>query len=207
MNTTATPAVRLALCVQAHNLNSMTSAVTEGRHVWRVPNNFYALSTRLIDRAICETDEATLQLLPYNVLQRENGDIFMYARGKGGAEARLVGNLSIGVGGHVDEEPAADESLYDLMQREAKREIKEEVGIVIATTIGFHWLLRDMTNPVGRVHLGLVSLIQVDENQVASQEPGVIESGCWQSLASLKEPETYNRLESWSQALVDEFTK
>jgi predicted NUDIX family phosphoesterase len=198
------PTQRLALCIQTRGLNAMTSQFTEGRHVLPVPNDFYALPVALVDRNICESDANTLQLLPYLVLQRTNGDIFMYARGQGGAEARLVGNLSIGVGGHMDEAPGVNDSLYSLIQGEARREILEEVGLDLAgVELEFRWLLRDLTNSVGLVHLGVVALVQVDDAAVESQEPGVIESGTWMPLAALREAGTYERLESWSQAMVD----
>jgi predicted NUDIX family phosphoesterase len=60
----------------------------------------------LVDRAVCETDLSTVQLIPYIALVDVSNDetkYFVYTRGKASGEGRLVGKCSIGIGGHMED--------------------------------------------------------------------------------------------------------
>lgn len=161
------------------------------------------MQTRLIDRAICETDESTLQLLPYNVLLNEEGKVFCYVRGGGGKEGRLHGKLSIGIGGHVDEAPGGyTESLAYLLANEAAREIREEVALTGPIHPTFTHYLMDYTNAVGRVHLGLLSVNRIQTSQIGVLEDGMVENGEFVDVDFLCEPEQFSRLENWSQSVA-----
>lgn len=202
------PTVRHALVVEAHHVPATYGELCADRRLiqadWRLLN---LMPTFLQDRAICDSkyisSVTTFQLLPYAVLRNINTrEIFMYARGKGGAEARLIGNLSIGVGGHVDRAPAQDESLLDLLQEECLREVEEEVGLCLANAPHFSHLIRDTTNNVGKVHMGILTVIDVDASAVSSKEPGIIDSGTWVQPADLLKEDIFPRLESWSQEVA-----
>lgn len=199
------PPPKYALCIDASQFD---------RFSWHCPHEGMLLctigdgevegmTTRLIDRAICETNESTLQLLPYNVLINEEGKVFCYTRGGGGAEARLHAKLSIGIGGHVDYEPY-EGGLQLLLKSEAIREVMEEVGMTWATQPlpKFTHYLMDYTNPVGRVHLGLLSVNHIHSSQMGKQEDGMIENGEFVDIDFLAEPEQFSRLENWSQSVI-----
>lgn len=168
-------------------------------------NAFDDIPMMMLDRAVCETDESWLQLIPYIVLVNPQGDIFCYSRGKGGDEERLKAKLSIGLGGHIDSPipPTVTKpgGLRRYIIENGERELKEEVGLDLKLTKGFSGLLRLKGNPVDRVHLGLVEGIVVP-GSVFDLEKDVIEKGSFVPLSTLTEPATFARLEAWSQEIV-----
>ncbi len=203
ITTPAAPSPKLALCIDATKFEWFINGV--GNNLLPIGvGQIEAMETRLIDRAVCETDESTLQLLPYNVLVNEFGKVFRYTRGGAGAEARLHGNYSIGIGGHVDLACGPNDwSLQSMLQLEAIREITEEVGLNWgnSTLPTFTHYLMDYTNPVGRVHLGLLSVTIVNSENFGDLEPGMIENGEWVEVEDLFKTEAdYLRLENWSQS-------
>lgn len=171
-----------------------------------IPNAFWATPSHLADRAVCETDESTQQFLPYVTVYDEDKRVFVYSRGKGGAEARLIGNLSIGLGGHVDEEVPAGYDLKDWLRNEGRRELLEEAGLEIEGTLEFTGLIRDTSNPVGRVHLGVWSAVEVGADAVQETEADIVENGEWLTINELLQPMVYDRLENWSKAVVIHLT-
>lgn len=84
-----------------------------------------------------EKDERFGQILPYIVLYKrrlyQHPSIFVYQRTKNVGEKRLAGDLSIGVGGHVDlaDVVSSKDSVIDVVATIAgalRRELNEEVG-------------------------------------------------------------------------------
>jgi predicted NUDIX family phosphoesterase len=102
-------------------------------------------SASLVSRSICETDENTLQLIPYITLidkTQEEVKFFIYTRGDMSGENRLIGKCSIGLGGHIEEsldnEPIENslilpqsKTLSEVIAKAAVRELEEEVGLSI----------------------------------------------------------------------------
>lgn len=199
MNAPNTP-VKLALCVQTAHMQQDFRVADTGR-LLPISGRFWSLGTQLHDRATCETDETLQQLLPYIVLV-QGLRVFCYSRGGASGEARLTGKLSIGLGGHVDEAPADGESLLDLLVREANRELAEEAGLASAP-VQFERLIVDPTNPVGRVHAGLLAFRQMTDAEIISPEAGIIEKGEFVPVWKLVDPAIYDRLENWSKLIVD----
>lgn len=76
-----------------------------------------------------EEDPSYKQLISYCLLENEHGEILVYERLSGGGEARLHGQSSIGVGGHMNDVPGA-ESINEVLRVNAQRELEEEVGLV-----------------------------------------------------------------------------
>jgi predicted NUDIX family phosphoesterase len=198
--------VKKALCISASMLpEKLAYSNFDTPVLATIPSNFFDIPTYLVDRAVCETDTATLQLLPYMVIMDENDRIFSYQRGKAGDEARLRG-LSIGVGGHVDEEvnSSIGYSLQKLLISEARREVTEEVSVNPRyLNIDFTRLLIDPTNDVGRVHLGLLAVIHIDSSEhLGDLEKDIITEGKWLTIAELTAPGVYSRLENWSKLAI-----
>ncbi len=203
--TTEAPKVKLALCMDAAKFEWFINGV--GNNLLPIgAGQIEAMETRLIDRAICEKDESTLQLLPYNVLVNEYGQVFRYLRGDGGDESKLHDNYSIGIGGHVDDAPGPDnytEDILHLLKNEAAREIREEVGLTGPIFPVFTHYLMDYTNEVGRVHLGLLSVNLVTTDRIGKLEDGTILNGEWVEVEDLFKTESdYLRLENWSQSVA-----
>lgn len=162
-----------------------------------------SLDTWLVGRPECETDERFLQLLPYMTLFHKD-KVFMYSRGGKGDEGRLIGALSIGIGGHVDTLKPEGMTLHEHLKSEARREYREEVGVEVLDSVEFLGCIYDPETPVGRVHLGLWSLMEQDPDKVREVEKGVIDQGEWLTLEQLCSGNIYPRLEPWSQIVVKE---
>lgn len=211
MNTAAAKP-KLALGYMAADLPENIVNVNGGRAIIPVDASFYTgKPTYLKDRADIEKDPSFQHFIPYIVLINERNEVFIYSRGKAGGEQRLVGNLSIGLGGHVDEQPAEGQTLLELLELEGARELKEEAGLELPYAMQFRKLLIDHTNEVGLVHLGLLAICPVDSRTVLQlEEIGVVEKGDWLTLAQLHADDIHTRLENWSQmalTVVQEFIK
>jgi predicted NUDIX family phosphoesterase len=204
---------KLALCIKRADApqDVIDAFAGSNRMLLPIPASFWNTPVELVDRAICETDETWLQLLPY--ITANTDKVFMYTRGGAGEEARLHGNYSIGVGGHVDVAPSEDSDdgeLLNVIRKEAAREIMEEIKIAVnPSELHPTYFICDPTNPVGRVHLGLVIAYMLPEDQaidfVNGLEAGSIENARMVTGAELHSPEVYARLENWSQILADAF--
>ena len=76
------------------------------------------------------------------------------------ARARLHAKRSIGIGGHISADDAAQASAYDEGMR---RELEEEVVIDTPYRGRMVGLINDDETEVGRVHLGVVHLFDVEQ--------------------------------------------
>jgi predicted NUDIX family phosphoesterase len=149
-----------------------------------------------LPRAAAEEDPTHKQLIPYLVL-RHGDRVLCYTRGKSGGEARLHAKMSIGIGGHINDGDTHaehfDEAAYF---RAVERELHEELEIRGGYRQHIAALLNDDSNDVGRVHLGVVHLIEVDSPDIQPREDAI------RDLAFLSAAEITplrDRLESWSQ--------
>lgn len=152
-------------------------------------------------RSEVEQDPGFKQLIPYMLFRWVSPDgqatIFRYTRGKGMGEGRLHLKHSVGVGGHLSEadcEGAHDTSdVYQTgMLRERAEEVRIETPILRESIVG---LINDDSNEVGKVHLGVVHLIDVEAPKVFPNEKDVLETGFFPVKEQLKDLEGY---ESWS---------
>src|SRR5690606_35980272 len=145
-----------------------------------------------------ERDPSFKQLIPYVVFRHRDAggrvSLFRYLRGKGQGESRLHAKVSIGVGGHICSMDGADATLaYDEGMR---RELREEVDIGTPYSVRCLGLINDDLTDVGRVHLGIVHLVDVEEPRVAPREPDLLEAGFRPASELAAEREA---MESWSQ--------
>lgn len=158
-------------------------------------------------REQAEKDESRKQLISYCLIMCGE-KVLVYERGKKGSEKRLHTQLSVGIGGHVDEADDPDEPFF-AYQNSVRRELKEEIGLDIDhnaiknTVLG---LVNDESNPVGRVHLGVVHLVSVDEVQaeriLANCEDTLIDPS-FVALSDFENEELLDKLETWSQYVVE----
>lgn len=110
----------------------------------------------LLDVAIRDQVEENTnfkQIIPYVVIIDSKMNILTYTRK--GSESRLVGQRSIGFGGHWK----AEESFMDCI----RRELKEELNITEFYSILFEAedLIYSEANPVDSVHLGVLVVAMV----------------------------------------------
>lgn len=157
-------------------------------------NNFF------FPRAQAENDRAYKQIIPYVLLAFQDR-VLHYVRGKKAGEQRLVAKGSIGIGGHMNE---SDESLFawdeQAYRAGVEREVNEEIKIDTQFEDRIVALLNDDTTEVGRVHLGIVHVFRLAQQNVEKREAMIT------NLAFLTKAELLNRresLETWSQICVD----
>lgn len=159
-------------------------------------------ATVIAQREFLETSESYRQLISYIVLRKPDGTIFVYQRGKGVGEDRLVGNYSCGIGGHVDVSDVIwvgnEPDLVETLRISVWRELHEECGMMPSETrpeaINFCYCINDNSNPVGRVHLGMVAIVSVEQDfEVTLKEAELVAYG-WKSpteVASLEGAENW----------------
>lgn len=149
-----------------------------------------------LPRGAAEEDPTHKQLIPYLVLH-QGERVLCYTRGKAGGEARLHAKMSIGIGGHINDGDTQaehfDEAAYF---RAVERELHEELDIPGPCRQRIAALLNDDSNDVGRVHLGVVHLVEVGSTDIRPREDAIrdLRFVTGEELAPLRE-----RLESWSQ--------
>lgn len=140
-----------------------------------------------------EEDPSFKQLIPYCIF-RCNGEVFQYQRGNSQGEARLHAKRSVGVGGHV--------STLDLNGKGCayaegmKREIEEEVFLEAKWTEQCVGLINDDESEVGKVHLGVVHVFDLETPDVKPKEASMLDSGFRKPSAMLEDLDAY---ETWSQ--------
>lgn len=154
-----------------------------------------------------EEDPSLKQIIPY-VLFRCGDEVFSYVRGKQAGEKRLVGNRSIGIGGHVNPEdeqsllPGASSSSDISTYLEAvRREIAEEVVVDEPIEPEIVALLNDDSNAVGQVHFGVIHVCELKGRNVRKREQQITESG-FVPIEDLVGPRR-EELESWSSIAID----
>ncbi|KNX34149.1 MULTISPECIES: hypothetical protein [Bacillus amyloliquefaciens group] len=156
-----------------------------------------------IRRGDAEEDPRFKQPIPYVVIRRDD-EVFVYERLAGGGESRLHNKLSLGFGGHMNPMDGAA-SFSEVLKQNTDRELAEELYIreedkQNIVTIG---LINDDENDVGKVHIGILSALQLaSAAQVEVIEKDQI-AGRWMKLSELKEENVYQRLEAWSQFVAD----
>lgn len=160
------------------------------------------------DRA--EDNPAWKQLIPYCAITfREQ--VFCVERLTNQGEARLHGKLSIGIGGHVNPQDGPSKGL---VARALQRELAEELALPedplpAPQLIG---LLNDDSDPVGRVHCGLVHCLEIPRNfpnlgaQLGIRENSKMRGGFRGLAGSTSLWQDESRLESWSKQLLGVLT-
>lgn len=150
-------------------------------------------------RGCMEEDPTYKQIIPYTVvIDKETGDWLVYKRLSNSGEQRLVGQTSVGVGGHangIDGIVGIDELLKENGLRELNEELllSEDVNIM---RLGY---VNNDDGGVGDVHLGVVYKAEVtSKNVVECLETDVLDIG-WATLEELREDDL---LEDWSKIIV-----
>lgn len=162
-----------------------------------------------IRRGDCEQDTEYKQIIPYVVLRHEN-KYFAYKRLSGSGEQRLVNHISIGVGGHMNLRPSDDNfgDFMEVLMTEATRELEEELIIGDDVSVyfdreNFH-ILNDDLNEVGRVHIGVVMVVDLNSDNIRVRETDSLEGGFVTEEYLL---ENEDKLESWTSIYLKNKTK
>lgn len=166
-------------------------------------DKFFAPSVpRFMPRSDAEADPTYKQIIPY-VMITHRDKYLCYTRGKRAGETRLVGQMSIGIGGHInptDEVRLFDTSLRDAYDAAVVREVEEEIHVRANHTDRIVALLNDDSNSVGSVHLGVVHYWTLDSFDVDKKEQMITKI----SFADIKELQSNrDNMETWSQLCLD----
>ncbi len=126
-----------------------------------------------------EEDPSFKQLIPYVIFRHTDAagrvHLFQYTRGKGQGEGRLHSKKSVGIGGHISvEDSAAETSAYEEGMR---RELAEEVTIDTSYREECAGLINDDESEVGKVHLGVVHIFDVETPDVRPLETDICDAG------------------------------
>ena len=152
-----------------------------------------------------ETDSTWKQTIPYVIFRWFDAAgvpyLFQYTRTKQQGEARLHGLRSLGIGGHIN--PVDSLSLDGATPWEAytagmHREVTEELhtgesGVGKLTFVG---LLNDESNEVGKVHLGLLHIWDI-ECPILKPLEGNMDFAGLEPLPQLRR--NIDKFETWSQ--------
>lgn len=148
-----------------------------------------------------EQDPSFKQLIPY-VIFAHHGDgqeprVFRYTRGTGQGEQRLHRKQSVGIGGHIASHDAGQDEPYGEGMR---RELEEEVVIQTPYTPQCVGLINDDQTEVGKVHLGVVHIFDVEAENVYPRETDILDAA-FQPASNLLA--NLDRFESWSRICLE----
>lgn len=161
-----------------------------------------------------EKDASTKQIIPYVVITSDQfplpgTSVFTVSRTAKQSEKRLHNKLSIGIGGHMNEqdiEEAKDTNnsqFYKGLFHSAIRELNEEVFLSKDYKGPFFLgVINDDTDEVGKVHLGMVFHVFAGSD-VAINETSKM-TGQYMEFPLLLEKTEVGHVENWSKILIED---
>lgn len=152
-------------------------------------------------RKFAEYNPKYLQLIPYVLIQHE--DSFFTVKRINGDE-RLVGLISVGMGGHIN--PIDEDDDEKVLTNNIERELKEELFIDLSKNISctYEGLLRytDPNDVVSQDHVGVFYLLKTTDGNVRVKETDKMKG---QFLPKEEFSSLLERSESWSNILIREY--
>ena len=153
-----------------------------------------------INRDDAEQDPGRKQIIPYILLQTEDGSRTAVYNRKG-SEQRLHDLWSLGIGGHINpvDSSGTAADFQTILLSGMERELNEElVRRPVTDRITFEGIISEDVTPVGSVHLGAVFriLTPAPEAYVPGSE---LYRFAWMSTGTLKEL----TLELWSELALE----
>lgn len=147
-------------------------------------------------RFLVENDPNYKQIIPYLIIKFKN-KYFMFQRFPIGAENRLFHKYSVGIGGHINEKDVKKNK--DLINSGLEREFNEELIYSGKSSYEIVGLINDDFDEVGKVHFGIVYLVEIDNPDIKIRENSKMEG----KLVNKKELLRYkNKMERWSQIII-----
>ncbi|NTU66441.1 MAG: NUDIX domain-containing protein [Candidatus Moranbacteria bacterium] len=119
-----------------------------------------AREAHMIEKEQAEKNTDFKQLIPYTVILNPDKRVYTYQRSikeKDYEEKRLRGKVSLGVGGHIEN----DESIPDNIRRELQEEVKgvDRDLMIQKEKLELFGIINDDSDSVGQVHLGIVFIL------------------------------------------------
>lgn len=159
-----------------------------------------------VERPYAERSPHLKQVIPYTVVVLEDAErgplVLVVRRLPQGGEQRLVGKLSIGIGGHIN--PVDNDDDQHVAESGAIRELEEELFLSGERRVEAIGLINDDSNPVGAVHVGLVQVLYLGANgSVRVREEDVLEGTLVPPSELQRQLEEGANFETWSRMLVE----
>lgn len=130
-----------------------------------------ALPHHFLPRQEVENDPAFKQIIPYQLFCCKNR-YFVFRRGAKVGEKRLSGRLSLGIGGHINDQDTSSNRLSQKNFHQAMaRERDEELICPTNLPTIFKGWINDDSDDVGKVHLGVVYICQIKKQADISIRP------------------------------------
>jgi len=150
-----------------------------------------------MQRSLAENSPEYKQPVGYAlIINPKTKKIFVYqrAKDKNYNEKRLQGNWSWGLGGHIERIDDAKNPIHSSMLRELNEEVYIE-GDIKLKVLGY---INDDSNPVGKVHFGVLYLIET--NSGVRPKDAEIASGKFMDLNELEKIcSSDQKIDSWSR--------
>lgn len=168
-------------------------------------NRFWGWSE--VRRGDVENDDGYKQPIPYVVVRRGE-DIYTYKRLEGGGETRLHNQVSIGVGGHMNDIFSGMDfrTLWSkLLVENAKRELDEELyisGGLHESDFTIQGLINDDAGDAGLYHIGILMVIDLEPTDTVEVREFDQLDGEWVHISELNEV-NYPNLESWTKMVLE----
>lgn len=150
---------------------------------------------QFLNRNLAENDACFKQIIPYMVYRHGDKYFLMQRSGKAG-EQRLANKFSLGIGGHIQAK--------DLLETKSiiewgKREFLEEVNFRGNFESKFLGIINDELSEVGKVHLGIVFILEGNSDDISVREELV--GGELLTLSEILEKQV--EIEAWSKIVID----
>lgn len=130
-------------------------------------------------RGDVENNESVLQVIPYVIIFDKDKKVALYRRTSEGGESRLAHKDSIGFGGHINKSDAelllamrvkTHDPNLSIVKACVQRELTEELNWTsVPTGCAPNIAIYDNSNPVSRVHVGIIQLAFVTEFPTAKE--------------------------------------
>lgn len=155
-------------------------------------------------RKDAEYNHDYIQLIPYVLIMNE-GRPFVAKRI--GGDERLIGKLSLGMGGHINPEDQQEPKSISLYQHNIIRELSdEELHIDLGKTksLTYKGIIRytDPSDIISQDHLGLFYVLDTSDSEVSIKESDKLEGSF---LPPEEVVSQVSSTESWSRLIVEHY--
>jgi predicted NUDIX family phosphoesterase len=164
---------------------------TRAKHTHDIWSKFDNIG-KFIYRYDAEGNPSMQQLIPYILIQHPDGNKFYVAQRLAGEE-RLVNEISIGFGGHINPEDGAKDCLFKALIRE----LHEELFISPIGSAEFIGYVRDLNSSTSD-HTGCVFIVKATDPVIKEHENL---KGEWMTVDELEK--NYFKFEGWARHIID----
>jgi predicted NUDIX family phosphoesterase len=155
---------------------------------------------QFVPRSAAEYDFGLKQIIPYVVVRCRNSFLLLRRTPKQ-TEKRLHNKYSLGIGGHINPS-LPDNRDPNVIIKGLYRELNEEILVGDPGTLSFKGVINDESSSVGKVHLGLLYVLEVKSDAYAIREVDKM-TGQWMDDRGIML--FYGRMEKWSQIVFDRY--